>query len=133
MANDDEWQQVAAAVRSRRDAMRLSLEKVSGISGVSKTTWGKLEHAAGTAYWSDSITKIERTLGWEAGSIERLRRGLDPIIADSADRPPPGSVQSLLNTLSELTDGELSAVEGFARQLIRARALQRVSENNVVS
>lgn len=120
MASEDGWQRVSSAVRARRGESGMSLEQIASVSGVSKATWAKIENAQQQHYWSSVIAKIESVLGWERGSIDRIRDGGTPVMRP-VGTPTVGSPQALLAALSELTDAELAAVEGFARQLVRGR------------
>lgn len=71
-------------MRGARARAGLTIEDVAAQGGISPTTWGKVERG------DDGVRRttyliVERVLGWQAGSVERVLTGGDPV--ETADGP----------------------------------------------
>lgn len=54
-------------------------------SGISRTTLDSIENARKTRYSPSTIASLEHVLGWRAGSVDRVLRGLEPQPVEDAD------------------------------------------------
>lgn len=81
----DDLRRVAAAVRTRRTELGLSLDEAARRAGIAPSTWTRIEAskpARGTKYRA-----IERTLAWAIGSIDAILSGATPAVEAKEPRP----------------------------------------------
>jgi transcriptional regulator with XRE-family HTH domain len=107
-AAGDRWQEVARAIKDRRDELGITqLEGVARAGGhVGASTWSHLERGDKTTYERAKVRAVSRALGWSFDSIERICGGQPPIDATDASRE------------QELT-ARLYRVEETLRELLR--------------
>lgn len=73
------WERVAARVDSERVRQgHRSLAAFARAAGLGKSTVDNLVHARKTSYDPMTLGAVEAVLGWQPGSVERVRRGLEP-------------------------------------------------------
>jgi transcriptional regulator with XRE-family HTH domain len=78
VTSSDALRRLGAAVRSARARIGLTIDEVADQGGVSPTTWGKVERGEdGVRRTTYAI--VERVLGWEAGSVEIVLDGGEPV------------------------------------------------------
>lgn len=75
---DEAWSVLAAAVRQRREALRLTQTAVAGSAGVDVAEVRSIERSEKTAYPAPALAALEGSLDWHPGSIEAVLRGEAP-------------------------------------------------------
>jgi len=75
---DAGWQRVAVKVDSERARRGFSLVGFARAAGLGKSTVDNIVHNRKTSYDPPTLAAVERTLGWQSGSIDRIKRGLEP-------------------------------------------------------
>lgn len=81
-----DWKRLGAAVtaeRVRRGHHTLAVFARS--SGLSRTTLDSIENARKRHYSPTTLAALEHALGWRAGSVDRVLRGLEPLPIEDAD------------------------------------------------
>lgn len=92
----DQVGSLARHVRSRRQALRLSIRAAASAAGIDRDTWKAAE--LGTRRTSDATyTGIETALRWQPGSIEKILIGQDPEPADCAGETQPDEEQRIID------------------------------------
>lgn len=87
MTVDDRRGRLGQRVRERRMELGLSSPVAADRAGINRDTWRNLE--AGTRAIRDyNHRPIERALNWQAGSIDAILAGGEPILAESAAYHP---------------------------------------------
>lgn len=76
---DEGWRRVGARVDAERARRGYSLVGFARACGVGKTTIDKLVHSRRSSYDPGTLAAVETALGWRLGSIDRIRRGLEPL------------------------------------------------------
>jgi transcriptional regulator with XRE-family HTH domain len=112
---------VAVAIRARRDAMALTQVEMSQLSGVSEPVWGDLETARRENFDRRTLVKVCRALGWSPESIDRIRRGEDPVVlttAEGAFRAAGTSATAGVGDLQVAFSATAPVTEATARQLV---------------
>lgn len=62
-----------------------SLAAFAAASGLSTSTLDSIEHARKTGYDPSTVATLEHALGWRAGSVERVLKGLEPQLDQDPD------------------------------------------------
>ncbi|MET9956688.1 helix-turn-helix transcriptional regulator [Streptomyces sp. NPDC006339] len=99
-----EWKRLARAIESTRTARNLTQVALAQKAGVSESTIQNLESGAERTRVPASLHKVERALGWKAGSGERVLDGGDPEIEEESAAAPSDLP---LRIVQELQDGPL--------------------------
>jgi transcriptional regulator with XRE-family HTH domain len=113
MSNDDparrRWGRMLA---DRRRELGLSQRELAEKIGVSKATITDHERGERGSLHPSNAAALERTLQWEAGSIDRIMNGGDPTLAANASAQStrvidlvPGT-QAIMDELSLVSDPE---------------------------
>lgn len=76
---DKGWRQVGLRIDQERARRYRSLAAFARAAGVGKSTVDNLVHARKMSYDMSTLTAVEAALGWQQGSIDRIRRGLEPV------------------------------------------------------
>jgi Predicted transcriptional regulators len=82
-----DWPHLGRLVRERRTDLGLTQAEVHSAGGPSPATLYLLERGRRGAYRPQVLRRLERALGWRAGSIRRVRAGGQPVL-DGADEVP---------------------------------------------
>ncbi|MGH3774701.1 MAG: helix-turn-helix domain-containing protein [Pseudonocardiaceae bacterium] len=69
------WAELAAAVRTRREAMRLGQSDLAGRGGPSAYTLRKIERGEPGPYRPRTLTQLEEALDWPAGAVDLILAG----------------------------------------------------------
>lgn len=62
-----------------------TLSEFARHSGLSRTTLDSIENARKSRYNPATLATLEHVLGWRAGSVDRVLRGLEPQMDEDAD------------------------------------------------
>lgn len=74
------WERLGTVVTAERVRRGYrSLASFASSTGLSTSTLDSIEHGRKTSYDPSTIASLEHALGWQAGSIERVLNGLDPL------------------------------------------------------
>lgn len=95
-------------VRRRREKLGLSIPAAAKRAEIDRETWRHLE--AGTRELRSYLhVKVEKTLGWQAGSIDAVRSGGDPreLPAGLAENQPPRYSHPELGEITHPQDVQL--------------------------
>jgi transcriptional regulator with XRE-family HTH domain len=88
----DEWRTtVGSRIQARREEMGITVEAAARFAGFSRSWWRQLEQGyrndGGTITTinpkAESLAGAARAIGWTPDSINRLRRGLEPIAMEA--------------------------------------------------
>jgi transcriptional regulator with XRE-family HTH domain len=86
----ESWDRLAAAVRARRKALRLTQQELADSAGVNVMTIRNLEGLRQFSKMPGTIGKVERALGWEPGSAEAVADGGEPtLVSESVNGRAP--------------------------------------------
>lgn len=117
-------ERLAQHMDSRRVDLALRWADVAAMSGVSTETLRQARQGPGAIR---PLTKrgIERALQWEAGSVNRILAGGEPVpvnvkISDELPSLPPGRAD-LHALLDRLADGDLERARGYLTALVQQR------------
>ncbi len=83
------WDHLAQLIRERRAELGLTQREVHSVGGPSPATLYQLESGHRGSYRPHILRRLERALGWGAGSVRRALAGGMPQLEGEADRPPP--------------------------------------------
>lgn len=78
MYADEAWSVLAAAVRERREVLRITQTALARSAGIDVVEVRSIERAEKTAYPASLLTSIEAALDWHPSSIEAVLRGEAP-------------------------------------------------------
>jgi transcriptional regulator with XRE-family HTH domain len=82
------WDHLAQLIRERRAELGLTQREVHSVGGPSPATLYQLESGHRGSYRPHILRRLERALGWGAGSVRRALAGGMPLLEGEADRPP---------------------------------------------
>jgi transcriptional regulator with XRE-family HTH domain len=77
----DGWGKLGRLVRGERTRLRLTQSEFATEIGISERLLTDIETAARSNYDANTVSLVEHALGWEAGSVERVVTGQQPVMA----------------------------------------------------
>jgi transcriptional regulator with XRE-family HTH domain len=83
------WDHLARLIRERRAELGLTQREVHSVGGPSPATLYQLESGHRGSYRPHILRRLERALGWGAGSVRRALAGGLPLLEGETDNPPP--------------------------------------------
>jgi len=110
---DAGWQRVAVRVDSERARRGYSLAAFARATGLGKSTIDHIVHNRKTSYDPSTLAAVERALGWRSGSIDRIKRGLEP----QHDGDP--DLQAILDAWPQLSPGSRRMLRMLATEAAR--------------
>ena len=84
------WEHLARLVRERRAELGLTQREVHSVGGPSPATLYQLESGHRGSYRPHILRRLERALGWGAGSVRRVLAGGLPLLDGEGEREPRG-------------------------------------------
>jgi transcriptional regulator with XRE-family HTH domain len=81
-----DWSYLGRVIRDRRADLGLTQAEVSNAGGPSPATLYLLESGRRTLYRPQILRRLERALGWRAGSVRHVLAGGEPVL-DRGDEP----------------------------------------------
>lgn len=106
---------LGAAVTAER--VRRGHHTLSGFarhSGLSRTTLDSIENGRKTGYSPSTLGALEHALGWRAGSVDRVLKGLEPQMDEDAD------LTALIDAWPRLSPGSRRMLRLLAVEAARA-------------
>jgi transcriptional regulator with XRE-family HTH domain len=92
----DDWKRLGVRIRAERESQRLSRRELSEVTGVSETTIQSAEEGrVPKGRWPQSLTAIERALGWAQGSVEAILDGNEPRALPTGESAHPAESSSV--------------------------------------
>lgn len=85
---DRDWPRVAKVVLDRRIFLGMTQEDVRAAGGPSTATMRLIEGAFQDSYKPHVIRSLEQALRWQAGSVERIHAGEEPLEVPQAQTEP---------------------------------------------
>jgi transcriptional regulator with XRE-family HTH domain len=82
------WDHLAQLIRERRAELGLTQREVHSVGGPSPATLYQLESGHRGSYRPHILRRLERALGWGAGSVRRALAGGQPLLEGEADSTP---------------------------------------------
>lgn len=80
------WERLGSLVTAERVRRgHRSLAAFAASTGLSTSTLDSLEHGRKTSYDPSTLSALEHALGWQAGSVERVLAGRDPLLDSDPD------------------------------------------------
>ncbi len=111
---DQGWERVAARVTAERVRRgHRSLAEFAKAAGLSTTTVDSIEHSRKDRYDPATIATLEHALGWEPGSVDRIRQGLQPKYDDDPD------LTALIDVWHKLSPGSRRILRLLAQEAAR--------------
>jgi transcriptional regulator with XRE-family HTH domain len=93
------WDHLARLIRERRAELGLTQREVHSVGGPSPATLYQLESGHRGSYRPHILRRLERALGWGAGSVRRALAGGMPLLEGEPDRPErPGGAPRPVHT-----------------------------------
>lgn len=83
------WEHLARLIRERRAELGLTQREVHSVGGPSPATLYQLESGHRGSYRPHILRRLERALGWGAGSVRRALAGGLPLLEGEVESPPP--------------------------------------------
>lgn len=81
-----DWKRLGAVVTTERIRRgHHTLSAFARATGLSRTTLDSIENARKAGYSPTTIAALEHVLGWQVGSVDRVLRGLGPLLDEDAD------------------------------------------------
>jgi hypothetical protein len=77
-----DWSYLAKVIKERRLDLGLTQAQVHSAGGPAPATLYLLEHGCRTSFRPEILGRLERALGWRAGSIRRVLAGGRPALDD---------------------------------------------------
>ncbi|WP_199444487.1 hypothetical protein [Umezawaea beigongshangensis] len=106
-----DWDRLARAVVDRRTRLDLTQEAVYAAGGPSTVTLRYIESSGRTRYQPLILARLERALGWEAGSVDRILRGGNPVLAQPDEALPGEDVDPAVNVEADEVDAAVRILE----------------------
>lgn len=126
-------ERLAQAIRTRRLALELPVQRAAREAGVDRQTWIKAE-AAERDIGDHTAAKIERRLRWQPGSIDRIREGGEPVELPAAPEAPADALDLTADD-EERLNTEIARIEHMrvsaAVKLMLFEKLIRLWEDHV--
>ncbi len=109
-----DWKRLGALVTAERVRRgHRTLNAFARASGLSRTTLDSIEAARKTGYSPVTIATLEHVLGWQAGSVVRVLKGLTPLPEEDPD------LAALLDAWPRLSPGSRRMLRMFAVEAAR--------------
>lgn len=105
MAEGTNRTRLGQLVADQRRRLGLSISRAANKAQINRSTWTAIEE--GTRDTEDYIyALVEKVLGWEIGSIDRVLAGDDPVEAPAVDAParPRSPVDDLADDIRRILD-----------------------------
>lgn len=81
-----DWKRLGAVVTTERIRRgHHTLAAFARATGLSRTTLDSIENARKDGYSPTTTAALEHALGWQVGSVDRVLRGLGPLLDEDAD------------------------------------------------
>jgi transcriptional regulator with XRE-family HTH domain len=86
----DDRRRLGETIRSAREHAGMTIDEAAERAGMSPTTWGKVERGEDSPVRRLTYAAIERTLGWDSGSVALILDvgGPIPTSTGPATKPP---------------------------------------------
>lgn len=104
---------VVTAARLRQG--HRSLPAFAAATGLSRTTLDSIEHGRKNSYDPATLATLEGALGWQAGSVERVLSGLEPLPVEDPD------LAAVTNAWPRLSAGSRRMLAILATEAARTR------------
>ena len=127
MAATGDWARLGKYARARREDLGLYREDIAARGGPGVSTLGKIENNRQASYAMDVLAKLDRALGWTAGSARAILDGGEPQLAVAAAPPvdtgaPSGPMLTLASVAATAAVdwvGQVKAeIEEYGRPLL---------------
>ena len=83
------WDHLARLIRERRAELGLTQREIHSVGGPSPATLYQLESGQRGSYRPHILRRLERALGWDAGSVRRVLAGGVPLLDGDGKVSPP--------------------------------------------
>lgn len=123
MENERGWQHLADEVKRRRSVRGWTQMEVATRGGLSLDRVSSIESVRTDRYSGRTITKLERALEWELGSVRAILAGGQPTPTEQAapprqTPPAPPAEKPMEEWTLEDARAELAALEAKVEELI---------------
>lgn len=125
MDAQDAWERLARLVRDRREREGWTQLDVVTRGGPSLDRLQAIEASRNTRYSPRTLSKLERALGWEAGSVREVLTGGEPTIAESVGRPPRESADKIAADVN----ADLAEIGDMLQQMLERKRGRPLTEN----
>lgn len=123
----DTWERLAHEVKDRRRRLDLTQEEAAarGGDGVNRTYWQQIEGARRSAMSAKTEFAICRALGWTEDSIQRIHRGLTPLLMEERQQSELPSTVEIIEIDPALDVDAREILLNLYRSLTRQVAQRR--------
>jgi transcriptional regulator with XRE-family HTH domain len=119
-----DWSRLGRLVGERRTELGLTQAEVHSAGGPSPATLYLIEAGRRGSYRPQILRRLERVLGWRAGSIRRVLAGGQPLFEDDEEVPSPvGEDRASEEWMASF---RLLAISHHDKLLILSRLLEEV-------
>lgn len=116
------WRRLGERVQARRGALGLSRDELARASGVDASTIAAIE-TEDRPRRAQTLGRLERALGWEEGSAQRIARGGEPTLAGATVQQVPSADSTV-----EIIIAAVGAVPDAEREEVRRKLVDRLNE-----
>lgn len=125
MDKPEAWERLAQLVRARREHEGWTQLDVVTRGGPSLDRLQAVEAARHTRYSPRTLGKLERALGWGAGSIRAILEGGEPTLAQDDATPRRESADEIAADV----DADLAEIRDMLQQMLERKRGRPLSEN----
>ena len=112
----DRWKRLGLLVTAGRLRQgHRSIAAFAATTGLSRTTLDSIEHGRKQSYDPATLAVLEGALGWQAGSVERILSGLEPLPVEDPD------LTAVTNAWPLLSSGSRRMLAILATEAARTR------------
>lgn len=118
-----DWKRMGAAVRARREALRLTQDQAAARASVGVTTWRQVELGNQQRYRGLTLAAVSQALDWPADACARIAEGedvdqlMDEQPGDDAGESPSGVPAALSGAWGEMTAEQRRSLLDYAEWL----------------
>jgi transcriptional regulator with XRE-family HTH domain len=126
--DQQDWSQLGRLVRERRTELGLTQAEVHSAGGPSPATLYLIETGGRSSYRPQVLRRLERVLGWRAGTVRRVLAGGKPLLEGEDTVPSSGGEDraSVPESQAWMASFRRLPISRYDKLLILSRLLEEV-------